>query len=172
MTFLSAWTPLLPFEVGGGGPGFSFRGKHPQRHKRRWLQRAAQQTVTNTVKRARVFTSPASEDQCVESGVCICLCVSGGCLWSLTLLGTFCSFWQVRSVCVCVCVFVCVHGSDPSHLICPWNEMNNQPPPPPAPALLSLVWIARLISHSLEGLEANESWQHNGIVSADGEPKS
>ena len=41
---------------------------------------------------------------------------------------------------------------------------------PPLPS--SLVWIARLISHSPEGLEGNESWQHNGIVSADGEPKS
>lgn len=101
-------------------------------------------------------------DQCVSVSVSV---------------GSACGLWHcwepsvVFDKCVvCMCGYVCVHRSDTSHLICPWNEMNKEAPSPPT-LPFSLVCQAD-ISPPPVVLEGNESWQHNGIVSADGELKS
>lgn len=131
MTFLSTWTLFLSIVTNSG---FSLEVNiHSNTRDGDWNEQL-NKLLQITNKRARLFASSRLLWISVWREKCVSVCVSvGGCLWSLTLLGTFCSFWQACSVWVCGCV----RGSDPSHLICPWNEMNNQPPSPPTPALLS-----------------------------------
>lgn len=52
-------------------------------------------------------------------------------------VGSACGLCHCREPSVVFDKCVCVHGSDPSHLICPWNEMNKKAPSPTTPALLS-----------------------------------